>query len=268
MLAAIVPVRNEQSRVGRLLQRLLLIKHIYKIFIVLNGSDNLTLAEVQQVCQSEPQKITLVHFKSPLGIDVPRAVGAHLAYTTGMSHVLFVDGDLVGEITRELNIFIETSLRCKFDLSLVNCYPDQSCQLSSNEVMLFFRFLLNRELGLEGELGPATPSHGPHLVSRKLLETVPWKDFAIPPTLLAHARINNLKIGIGAEIPHANLGSSIKNQIHSDLIVKTIAGDSLEALCLWRRLPRSRKYEDRLYEGYQPERRFDLLESFLAGHRM
>ncbi|MBS4023281.1 MAG: glycosyltransferase family 2 protein [Dethiobacter sp.] len=268
MLAAIIPVRNEESRIGRLLLRLRLIKDISRIIVVLNGSDQFTIDEVEAVYRLDPFKMVNVHFPIALGIDVPRAVGAYLAYTSGMSHVLFMDGDLIGEITEDLNSFINASLSRKLDLSLVNCYPGKSGEISSNELMICFRHLLNRELKLDGELGSASPSHGPHLVSRRLLEAVPWNDFAVPPTLLVHARQNNLKIGIGGDIPHARLGSSIKSQLHCDLIVDTIAGDCLEALCLWRRVPRARGHGGRIYRGYHPERRFDLLNEFLSGHRM
>jgi hypothetical protein len=265
MLAAVIPVRNEKQRVGKLLLRLLHIEHISSIFVILNGSDRSTLEEVESIYRQNQLKLVLVNFSSALGIDVPRAVGAYLAYTAGMSHVLFMDGDMVGEITAEINSFIRNSMAEQIDLGLVNCYPGREDEINSNETMLYFRRLLNEKLSLADPLGSASPSHGPHIVSRKLLETAPWKDFAIPPSLLVHAKTHNLNIGVTGHIPHARLGSSIKNQAHSDLIVDTVAGDCLEALCLWQNLPRSRYYNGRFYNGYHPQRRFDLLDSFLAG---
>lgn len=267
MLAAVIPVRNEQHRVGRLLSRLTAMESINCIYVVLNGSDEPTVGEATGAYQKNPGKIALVHFSEPLGIDVPRAVGAYMSYAAGLSHVLFIDGDMVGEITADLNCFIRSTLMSGLDLALVNCYPSQSDIEASSPEMIYFRHLLSRELGLLDILGAASPSHGPHIVSRHLLRSVPWQDFAVPPTLLFHVRKRNLKVGITGEIPHARLGSSIKSQAHSQLIIDTIAGDCLEALCLWEKRPRTRRHGDKVYLGYHGERRFDLLAGFLAGRK-
>ncbi len=268
MLAAVIPVRNEQHRVGRLLSRLTAIESIIHIYVVLNGSDQLTMEEVGEALRHNPGKIKTVFFSEPLGIDVPRAVGAQLAYAAGMANVLFIDGDMVGEITGDLNKFISKALTLNLDLALVNCYPNRSDAEAGSPEMMYFRLLLCRELGLENSLGAASPSHGPHIVSRRLLSVVPWADFAVPPTLLSHVQRQGFRTGIAGEIPHARLGSSIKDQAHSQLIVNTIAGDCLEALCLWRNLPRSREHNGRIYLGYHSERRFDLLARFLARRKI
>lgn len=267
MLAAVIPARNEQHRVGRVLSRLMAIERIACIYVVLNGSDEQTVKEAGEMYVKDSKKVTLIRFREALGIDVPRAAGAYLSYAAGMSHVLFIDGDLVGEITADLNSLIKNSLDAGLDLGLLNCYPCQADSTGSPE-MLYFRLLLGKELGFGEKLGVASPSHGPHIVSRRLLEATPWPDFAVPPTLLFHARRQKLKVGIAGEIPHARLGSSLKNQIHSHLVVDTIAGDCLEAACLWRGRPRSRQYNGKTYLGYHLARRFDLLAGFLGGRKM
>lgn len=265
MLAAVVPVRNEESRVGGLLARLNSRDFIKHIFVILNGSDKNTRDEVESVYRQAPHKFTLVSFGEPLGIDVPRAVGARLAATAGVPYTLFVDGDLVGEFTAELRKLAEKTIENRLDLSLVDCYPHGRAEELLSQPMFFFRRLLNKELGLVDRVGIATPSHGPHIVSRRLLSCVPWEDFAVPPTLLVHACSNNLRVAVAGAIPHPQLGSSIKNQEHSRRIVDTIAGDCIEAICLFHRLPRSREFAGRVYLGYHGERRFDLLKQFLAG---
>lgn len=268
MFAAVVPVHNEEARVGSLLRRLQNIEEITKTFVILNGSNRSTVEEVESVYRCNKQKITLVAFNEPLGIDVPRAVGARLVYASSMCHAIFIDGDLVGEITKDLRNLITTANVNQLDLALVDCYPEKNALFAVSQPMHFFRRLLNEELGLHSRLGIATPSHGPHIVSRRLLPLVPWEDYAVPPMLLVHAKRNHLNIGIAGVIPHGRLGSSIKNQTHSQLIVDTIAGDCLEALSMIHHKPRERSFEGKIYLGYHEKRRFDLLQQFLGGRLM
>jgi hypothetical protein len=92
---------------------------------------------------------------------------------------------------------------------------------------------------------------------------------AVPPTLLVYAKkYNPINVSIAGTIPHVLLGSSIKDQRHSELIIDTIAGDCLEALCLYRNQSRQRIYNDTKYLGYNNDRRFDLLREYLAGRYM
>ena len=268
MIVAIVPAQNEEYRLGRVLQHLLSIKYFSRIFVILNGSNKLTLQEAEQMQQQHPQCITLISFSLPLGIDVPRAVGANLAYTSGADYVLFVDGDMVGEYTAEITELLETAIRTELDLALLDCYPHLTELTTFTEPLFYYRHLVNQQLGLEEQIRIATPSHGPHLISRRLLQVVPWEDYAVPPTLLVHAVRHQLKIALAAAIPHAQLGSSIKNELHNKLITDTIIGDCLEALCMINHRPRSRYHAGKLYIGYHDSRRFDLLRQFLAGRIM
>jgi len=264
MLTAIVPVKNEEERIGLLLQRLLSMEQVRQILVILNGSNEETRLEAEGVFLQAAAKIKLISFKEPLGIDVPRAIGARLALIGGLPYALFVDGDLVGEFMTELRELIVNSVSRRLDLALVDCYPYGQALTGP---LFHFRRLLNEELGFWPKLGIATPSHGPHLVSRRLLSAVPWEDFAVPPTLLVHARQNRLQVGIAGAIPHLQLGSSIKDTRHSQLIVDTISGDCLEALCLAGSRPRHREYAGKIYLGYHAGRRFDLLQTFLSGQK-
>ncbi|MBS4008415.1 MAG: glycosyltransferase [Clostridium sp.] len=266
MFAAVVPVHNEELRVGGLLRRLLALPSITKIFVVENGSNQSTQAEVESVYHENTAKISVLRFKEALGIDVPRAIGAKLVYESTAAHALFIDGDLVGEITSQLSEILAKTAAESPDLALVNCYPQSPPIETLNEPLFFFRRLLNKELGIYNDIGIASPSHGPHLVSRRLLSLTPWEDFCVPPTLLVHASFANLDIRIVGEIPHICLGSQIKNSTHSKQIVDTIAGDCLEALALAKKETRSRNYEGKAYLGYHKKRRLDLLQQFLAGH--
>ncbi len=259
MLTAIVPAKNEAGRIHKVLHRLLHIEEIDRILVVLNGSNDHTLSEVKAF---NSKKIILLFFKEALGIDIPRAIGAAYAQKIGSTMLLFIDGDMVGEINRDLREMIKKASSEKLDMSLNNCYPHLEGEKPPSTQMLLFRELLNRKIGLYEQIQTASPSHGPHLVSLQFLKYVPLRAIAIPPVGMAIARKYNLKIGLAAQIPHFLLGSSLKNQKHSRLIKETVIGDSVEAMEVFYGLPRIRTYQGQKFLGYHPERRFDLLEKF------
>lgn len=268
MIAAVVPTLHEEKRIGRVLTGLLSIAAVSKVFVILNGSNELTRMAAGTAYAKNRGRITLVSFAEPLGIDVPRAVGAKLAHTAGAQYTLFIDGDMSGNLTEEISRLIAAAVAKKLDLALVDCYPQNQALQNLNEPIFMHRRLLNQTLGIFSGIGIATPSHGPHLVSRRMLSSVPWEDFAVPPTLLAHAVSQKFNVGIAGAIPHFLLGSPIKNGAHSHLIIETIVGDCLEALCMARRIPRERTDGEKTYIGYHDTRRFDLLSQFLAGRFM
>ncbi len=261
MLAAVVPVKNEEKRLKKTIETLLAIPSDL-IIPVVNGSSDNSINIVQQI-QSE--RISPIYFKEALGIDIPRAVGAKVALHKGASMVLFLDGDMDGDIVENLRELSITAKKSLADMALTDCYPGEYLPgLSSlaNEVLVVRR-KLNREMGLEKIIGAASPSHGPHIVSRRFLQNVPLRDLAIPPVSLARALKSGLIIRVGASIPHKLLGSPEKNFMHSELIAETIIGDCLEALCAYRNKKRSRHSGLMSYEGYHPQRRWDLLYNFL-----
>ncbi|NLM46240.1 MAG: glycosyltransferase family 2 protein [Firmicutes bacterium] len=268
MIAAVVPVHMEEYRVGRVLTSLLSANTVSRIFVILNGANEVTAKQVQQSYARHEEKLVLVSFALPLGIDIPRAVGARLAYAAGADYTVFIDGDMAGEFAAELESFINTTVRLELDLALLDCYPDKAVLTDQAQPLLYWRALLNKELGLYDKINIATPSHGFHAVSRRMLRDIPWADFAVPPTLLTHAVRLHYRTGIAGTVPHAQLGSSIKNMTHNLLIVDTIIGDCIEALCIWHHRPRTRSWGNKTYIGYHDRRRFDLLQQFLAGLSM
>lgn len=261
MLTAIVPAKNEEGRISKLLSTLLAIKEINKIVVVLNGSTDKTLAEVQTM---PAEKITGLFFRDALGIDVPRAVGAAYARKTGSLANLFIDGDMVGDIRGELQNLISNAYRLNLDMALTDCYPSFPQKNPLAREMLAFRELLNKTTGLYDTITVATPSHGPHLLSRRLLNVIPCHAIAIPPVAMVKACKSSLSIGVAAKIPHSCLGSSIKNIRHSHLVSETVIGDCIEAMEAFRGRSMTRMYQGKTYVGYHRERRFDLLEKFLA----
>ena len=263
MLAAVVPVHNEEKRLKKTLKNLLATQ-IDVIIPVINGcSDN----SYRIVRETRSNKIYPLYFEETLGIDVPRAAGAKIARDMGAEAVLFLDGDMDGEISGNLKELIRAVDSGTADMALTDCYPAAHGRNLSRLAIkvLEARGRLNSEIGLKKHIGVASPCHGPHAVSRRLLLSVPLRELAMPPVALVIAVKRGLKIRIGTTVPHCALGSPGKNITHSELIAHTIIGDCLEAVRVYRGEKRSRTAGPVEYDGYNSKRRWDLLDWFLGG---
>lgn len=260
MITVVVPAKNEGGRISTVLQNLgtLPIDHI---ILVVNGSNDCTMREALQI---RIPKLQILYFHETLGIDIPRSIGAKVAYMLGSDVVVFVDGDMVGTFNENIMELVDGVLLKHLDMALTNCYPSQPRHIERYNPTFHWRLQLNQELGLEKKLNLATPAHGPHAISRNLLETIAFRELAIPPVSLALARIHRLKIDIATNIPHYQLGSSIKNKLHTTQIIDTIVGDCLEAISVYHNKDRDRQHQNKAYLGYHSNRRFDLLELFLG----
>jgi len=260
MITVVVPAKNEAGRIATVLQNLSTLP-IDHIIIVANGSNDTTM---QEVLKLGIPKLQLLYFHEGLGIDVPRAIGAKFALALGSDVVVFVDGDMVGTFADNLLQLIDQVALKHSDMALTNCYPLAPRHIERYNPTFQWRMNLNKELGLDKKLNLATPSHGPHAVSRRFLETVSIAELAIPPVSMALARMNKMKIDVATTIPHYQLGSSLKTTLHCTKIIDTIVGDCLEAMSVFQQTPRTRQWQNKTYLGYHNERRFDLLDEFLG----
>lgn len=262
MLAVVIPVKNEEKRLKKTVETLFSIPSDL-IIPVINGSSDSSCSIIRQFGSA---RINPLYFKEPLGIDVPRAIGAKSALDKGATAVLFLDGDMSGNIAKNLTDLISTVFEKNADMALTNCYPGnymaRLSKLASD--VLNARVRLNREIGLEEIIGAASPSHGPHAVSRRFLLSVPLREIAIPPVSLGLASKYGLSVCVGTAIPHNNLGSPGKDSAHSDLIAETIIGDCIEALHVYKNEKRQRTAGSVEYLGYHSQRRWDLLDRFIA----
>lgn len=261
MITAVVPVKNEALTIARAINSLLS-ADVDLVIPVLNGCRDDSLAVIKKMGL---RNVWPICFEEPLGIDVPRAVGAARAYQIGAQVILFVDGDMGGNITSALKGLTKSARQKNAHLVLTDCYPLAGPAVLSPLAshLIKVRSLLNRTLGLAKEIGSASPSHGPHAISRCFLEQIPVRELAIPPVTLALAAQKKLRITIGAQIPHAQLGSPQRDPVHCHRIAETIIGDCLEALQVYQGARRDRTCAGVTYLGYHPERRFDLLAKFL-----
>lgn len=261
MITVVVPAKNEAGRIVTVLQNLSTLQ-IDQIILVANGSNDSTLHEALQI---GIPKLQILYFHERLGIDIPRAIGAKVALAMGSDVVAFVDGDMVGTFAESLTELIDGVLIKHLDMALTNCYPSPPRHIERYNPTFQWRLNLNKELGLDKKINLATPSHGPHAVSRRFLTTIPLRELAIPPVSMALSRINKLKIDVATTIPHYQLGSSLKTNVHGAKIIETIVGDCLEAISVFQNTPRTRQWQNKTYTGYHSERRFDVLDHFLTG---
>ncbi|EHQ87293.1 glycosyltransferase family 2 protein [Desulfosporosinus youngiae] len=255
MFATIIPAKNEEKSILAALTTILRLP-ISHIILVLNGCTDRTFELVRSIPDT---RIHILYFSEPLGIDIPRAIGALYARSLGVKGALFVDGDMSGDIYENL-VHLLTSIESGIDVALTNCYPYIPHRQKLANVVLRFRAKLNRELDLFKRLGLATPTHGPHALSERALQLLPLEAIAIPPLTLYWAKKNNLSIKVATSIPHVALHSPRKHRRHARLIAETIIGDCLMGLSLVQGKPMSRSLGKHKLLGYHPERRFDLLQ--------
>jgi len=263
VLYAVLPARNEAARIEQAIRTVRAIG-CEKLVVVANGCVDDTLAVVRRLQGAD---LTLLAFRAPLGVDVPRAVGAAYAYAQGASHVLFYDGDLVGAHADALRQLVTSAQRFAVDLALTDPYGTTHAFDPGRDLMLKLRAELNRRLGLEPRLGLSNPAHGPHVLSRRLLAQLDVQALAQPPLVLLHAAQLGFHIDALAHIPHPRLGSAHKGPAHSLRIRDTIIGDLLEALAHCEKRPVHRTHRGEFFDGYHSERRFDLLERFVQSLR-
>jgi glycosyltransferase involved in cell wall biosynthesis len=258
-LFCVIPACNEVSRIVTAIQTVRL-AGCTDIIIIANGCTDGTEAAVARMRAPD---VHMFSFPDPLGFDVPKAIGAYVAFVRGARHVLFYDGDLLGTNHHAIQKMIQSARLFDIDLGLCNCYGFFEEEERMDDLLIDLRRKITVKLGLYRKIGIANPSHGPHIVSRSLLCRVPWRDLAKPPVMLALSARAGLRVDTLASLHHIRLGSAIKDKKHNRTIRETIIGDCLEALCVLENRPRSRVFAGKTYDGYNSRRRFDILEQFL-----
>ncbi len=260
MIYTIVPARNEEEKIGKTLNMLLKTK-TDKIIVVVNGSTDNTFMEVLNI---KSHRIQPVLFNKPLGLDIPRAMGAFFAYSSGASGFIFVDGDMCGNISHNIDEIISDISYKNIDMGLTDCYCHNPASSNISKILLAFRRQLNLELKVYNKIKYAIPSHGPHGVSRRLIDKIGFKSLAVPPVSLALASRYNFNIAISTKIPQDMLKSTIRDDFHASQVAKTIIGDCIEACSIYQSNTKIRGFDGVDFLGYHKSRRFDLLEMIVS----
>lgn len=263
MWIAVIPAYNEAETIEAVLQNLIPC-NFHKIILVANGCNDGT----EEIALRSPLKnqLEILPFPEPLGLDIPRAIGAAYAQRYQPQGLVFLDGDMNGQITGLLLKLLQ-KIKRGVDLALTNCYPTLKQTSDLALKVLEYRKKVNEKLGLFSQIGYASPSHGPHALSAHLLAQIPIKILAIPPLTLAFAAKNNFKIEIAATFSHELLGSQIRSAEHAENIADTIIGDCLEALRYLEGTPLEKilrnPHTSDTHAVYRKARRFDILDRFI-----
>ncbi|MCF6096212.1 glycosyltransferase [Thermovorax subterraneus] len=259
MNIAVVPAKDEKGRISKVLDTLSKAP-VDRILVVLNGSSDGTLQEIKE---KNIPTVDLLIFEEPLGYDIPRAVGVFYALKNNADCVIFVDGDMTGDLAPVINKLAESILSKNADLALTLCIPDKIRENKIAKRLYYFRKLFNTRLGIYEKINVAIPSHGPCAISRNLMNLADIRDFAVPPVISALAVKKSLSIQAPIAIQSRALGSKERGFFHAKKIADTIIGDIIEAMNYFEGKPRTRTLGSKEYQGFNPLRRFDLLENFI-----
>lgn len=251
MIAAVIPACNEAAGIVSVLDNLAQLPALDVVIPVLNGCQDDTRRNVLNHWLAP--RLALIEYPLPLGIDVPRSWGAACALKMSATAVLFVDGDLEGDFACCLHDLVREVCERRCDLALTNCYPYIGYRSDTAKLVLRYRERLNRKLGLFSAIGLATPSHGPHCVSRRLLETVSCDCLAIPPLMLAKAAQEKQVIRVAARLTNEQWVSRQRGDLHNQKIADTIIGDCIAALQYLEGEPITRADNGVAYMGYREE---------------
>lgn len=259
MISAVIPAKNEEASISRVIKKISWLVDL--VIIIVNGCQDQTINKALKISFLPT---IIVFSKKPLGPDVPRSIGAKIAFEHGSDYVLFIDGDMDGDFLPELRQLIDSAKFYRYDMALTDCYPNKTAENSLAELVMYFRWKLNEKINMTDKIGYATPSHGPHVVSRKLLLNIPFKELAVPPVSLSLAAKYNLKIGIGTAIPHSKLQSSDRDINHAEMMSKTIIGDCIEAINIYEGKKRNRFMMGKDFIGYDSKRDWQTLNLLLG----
>lgn len=252
-IAVVIPAYNEADHIVSVLDNLAHLFTLDYLIPVLNGCTDNTRQLILEhpLVTSCTLQLALIEYPLPLGIDTPRSWGAACALQLGADAVLFVDGDTEGDYSLCLQELLCEVLYRGCDLALTNCYPYIGYRSTMAKTVLHYREKLNRTLKLFSTIGLATPSHGPHCVSRHLIETVGSDCFAIPPLMLAKAAQEKLHIRVASRLEQYQWHSAQRGDVHNKKIADTIIGDCIAALEYWEGLPITRSENGVTYLGYR-----------------
>ncbi len=251
--AVVIPACNEEDCIESVLNNLAQLSTLHIIIPVLNGCTDNTRKTIldHPLILSNALKLAMIEYPLPFGIDVPRTVGAECAIRLGADTILFVDGDLTGNYADCLQQLVHKAVYHQQDLVLTNCYPYIEYRSQTAQTVLHYREKLNRALKLFPFIGLATPSHGPHCISRHLIKTIGAKCLSIPPLMLTKAAEANLQISVATTLNNRQWQSAHRGDAHNEKIADTIIGDCIAALEYLEGKSITRSENGKVYLGYR-----------------
>lgn len=119
MFIAVIPAKNEAKSLAKVIANLP-VNQLECIIPVLNGCTDNSLDVLESI---NCPLLAPLWYAEPLGIDVPRAVGAVEAVRLDADGILFIDGDMFGANEELLAKLVLAVRNQGLDLALTNCYP-------------------------------------------------------------------------------------------------------------------------------------------------
>ncbi len=253
---AVIPARNEGQRIYKAIESASQ-AGADEILVIDNGSAD----DTKQIARDHPHGPRVLSFSQALGPDIPRAVGAQVAISRGANIVLFLDGDMTGDLAECLKKLIWAVTRQEA-MALTNPFPyGPPTQGLAGEVCRF-RLLLNRTVGW-AHLGASIMSHGPSAVSRRLLLTVGFRTLGHPPVAMACAARSELGASVVWNMSHEALGGAGRDRVHAQRMAETIIGDCIQAIHTYNRVRPQRSWRGTFYDGYDSQRCWAWLDRYL-----
>jgi hypothetical protein len=218
-VAAILCAMNEEKTIRNILDQLDRLS-LEEIIVVINGSADQTLSKIQ----NHPSQPIIIHYDSPLGFDVGRAIGAK---ATISDILLFLDGDII--IQAEQLVPLVYAVEQGADIALNNITPFLT-RFDLRDPVTIVKQFVNHSLG-RSDLAANSLTAIPHALSRKAVEIIGCHNLAIPPLAQAIALQSNMKV-----IAPTSINVIRRNRIKStnlgpgNAVEELIIGDHLEAL--------------------------------------
>jgi hypothetical protein len=270
-VCAIVPARDESSRIGNVLRQLRR-AGVGACVVVCNGCRDDTAAVARELVLDLFPIGEVVEVNAALGPDVGRAYGTYWAqrrYRKQPTYFLYVDGDWGGGFGPALAAFLaeardqgslvhysSTSTDSPISLDSPTSPRDR---LTARLDITIWQAIFTR---LRPQLASAAVSELPLLVQRDLFRKVSTHWLHHPGLWLAHclrAGVGPLTVASRAQWDPAIRGNRIRSWRHAEQMRLTLAGDAVEAARLLFCRPPGRWWKGRWLNGYAAERRLDLL---------
>ncbi len=217
-VSAIVTVMNEKETIPSILEQLHRLP-LHEIIFVLNGSTDESFELIRNQSWA-----TIIHYHSPLGHDVGRAVGAKLSES---DILLFLDGDFP-VLAEHLVPFI-ASVEQGTDIALNNITPYLG-KFSDRDDVTTIKEFVNMSMQRD-ELEANSLTAVPHAMSRHAAQVIGYSNIAVPPLAQVIALKNGLKVSTPIQVDVISRNKLRKRNVGSNNSVsEMIIGDHIEAM--------------------------------------
>ncbi|MUT68738.1 glycosyltransferase [Paenibacillus sp. NEAU-GSW1] len=217
-VGAVVMAMNEELSLASAIEELERLP-LHEIVIIVNGSTDNSLTRART-----SGRAVVLHYSSPLGHDVGRAIGARVSVSDIM---LFVDADIPIQGEKLLSFIRRTA--GGLDVALNDLSPFIG-QFDMRDEVTILKEFLNRSVG-RPDLTVNSMTAVPHALTRRAIETIGAAHLAVPPKAQAIALKSGLRVDVGGSVDVITRNRVRKmNTGAGNEMIHLIIGDHLEAL--------------------------------------